>query len=604
MNRIARLFLCGWVSISLSALASAQNITYQGLLTTNGSPVSGLVDFQFTLWNAASDGSQVAATTPSVLPITVTNGLFTAALDFGAGAFPGATRYLQIQVRMGAAPFQTLTARQPITSTPYAVTAQQLSGTLPTSQLTGTYTGNGGGLMNVNATTLNGIPSTGFWLTNGNWNANPTNGAFIGTRDTLPFDLWVDGRRALRLEPAFGNPNLIGGYFRNSVTNNAYGATIGGGGDLGEANVIGESFAMIPGGHGNAANGRGAIAAGGYNYASGNYSVAMGMGCQAGGSSGVSLGFYCNAERGYSIALGEQNLASGAGATAIGSHNTAGNHGATALGSFCVANGERSFAAGSRAQALHDGSFVWSDYSGGDFVSTGMYQFLVHAIGGVGINTASPRADLHLYSDNNPATFRIQSTGTPGFGRIEFVSNPQGDVNEWRPAFIQSTDAGGFTGGLAFYVNGTGAGNKFATNEVMRIQNGRVGIGTAAPTSALQVVGTVTATAFNPPSDRNLKENFIPIDPQIVLEKVSRLPISRWNFIGDTTTPHVGPMAQDFYAAFGVGTDDKHIATVDADGVALAAIQGLNQKLEQKEAEIAALQARLDRLEKLFAAAK
>jgi hypothetical protein len=88
-----------------------------------------------------------------------------------------------------------------------------------------------------------------------------------------------------------------------------------------------------------------------------------------------------------------------------------------------------------------------------------------------------------------------------------------------------------------------------------------------------------------------------------VLEKVAALPISRWNFKGDTATPHVGPMAQDFHAAFRLGTDERHIATVDADGVALAAIQGLNQKLEetvrQKDERITELEARLARLEEI-----
>jgi len=50
--------------------------------------------------------------------------------------------------------------------------------------------------------------------------------------------------------------------------------------------------------------------------------------------------------------------------------------------------------------------------------------------------------------------------------------------------------------------------------------------------------------------------------------------------------PHIGPVAQDFYGAFQVGVDDKHISMVDADGVALAAIQGLNQKLERENAEL------------------
>ena len=88
---------------------------------------------------------------------------------------------------------------------------------------------------------------------------------------------------------------------------------------------------------------------------------------------------------------------------------------------------------------------------------------------------------------------------------------------------------------------------------------------------------------FSPMSDRNVKENFKPVDPRAVLEKVGRLPVTEWNLISQPTSiRHIGPMAQDFQAAFGVGEDDKHISTSDADGVALAAIQGLNQKLEDR----------------------
>ena len=91
-----------------------------------------------------------------------------------------------------------------------------------------------------------------------------------------------------------------------------------------------------------------------------------------------------------------------------------------------------------------------------------------------------------------------------------------------------------------------------------------------------------TPGAFVSASDRNVKENFAPVQPREMLEKVIALPLSSWNYKADTATRHVGPMAQDFYAAFGVGPGDKHIATVDADGVALAAIQGLNQKVEDR----------------------
>ena len=105
-------------------------------------------------------------------------------------------------------------------------------------------------------------------------------------------------------------------------------------------------------------------------------------------------------------------------------------------------------------------------------------------------------------------------------------------------------------------------------------------------------------------SDRNLKTNFSSVNSLDILEKVVRLPISRWNYKSDrSSVRHVGPMAQDFRAAFKLnGNDDKHISTVDEGGVALAAIQGLNTKLEAQNAKLraslAALEARLSKLER------
>lgn len=151
-------------------------------------------------------------------------------------------------------------------------------------------------------------------------------------------------------------------------------------------------------------------------------------------------------------------------------------------------------------------------------------------------------------------------------------------------------------------------GLDFYTGNTLRLRivnDGFVGIGTNNPQQALHVVGNIVATGtVTGSSDRNAKERFTPVNPREVLEKVSELPISRWNYKNESEVTHLGPMAQDFYTAFEVGLDDKHISMVDADGVALAAIQGLNQKLaeelKRRDAENAQLRQRLETLEKLM----
>ena len=97
-------------------------------------------------------------------------------------------------------------------------------------------------------------------------------------------------------------------------------------------------------------------------------------------------------------------------------------------------------------------------------------------------------------------------------------------------------------------------------------------------------------------SDRNAKTAVQPVDAREVLKKVAALPLNTWQYKAqEAKYRHMGPMAQDFYAAFQLGETDKGIDTVDADGVALAAIQGLNELLAEKDAKTAA---RLDEKER------
>jgi hypothetical protein len=116
-----------------------------------------------------------------------------------------------------------------------------------------------------------------------------------------------------------------------------------------------------------------------------------------------------------------------------------------------------------------------------------------------------------------------------------------------------------------------------------------------ATSSGVTVYGT-----FNNSSDRNAKQDFAPVSAANILDKVLQLPLSEWSYKTDASTRHIGPMGQDFYSTFKIGTDEKHIAPIDEGGVALAAIQGLNQKLEQKDTELQALKQRLEKLEQLL----
>jgi len=106
-------------------------------------------------------------------------------------------------------------------------------------------------------------------------------------------------------------------------------------------------------------------------------------------------------------------------------------------------------------------------------------------------------------------------------------------------------------------------------------------------------------------SDRDTKTAFDVIDPQSILQNVADMPITRWRFQGEADeVRHIGPMAQDFRAAFGLGHDDKSISMLDAQGVAFAAIQGLHhetqglhQAMQEKDREISDLRRKLQAIE-------
>ena len=92
-------------------------------------------------------------------------------------------------------------------------------------------------------------------------------------------------------------------------------------------------------------------------------------------------------------------------------------------------------------------------------------------------------------------------------------------------------------------------------------------------------------------SDRNEKTQIESVDTADILTRIASLDISEWSYLDTPGERHIGPMAQDFYAAFGLGRDNKHIATLDSSGVALAGIQALiveNRLLRERIVELEA----------------
>ena len=256
---------------------------------------------------------------------------------------------------------------------------------------------------------------------------------FLGTTDEVELRFKVNNLVAMRYQPNASVPNILGGYFGNR--------TIAGG----WANAIQNDQATIAGGEMN--------------------TISAGFGALGGG-------------RENSIQLGADygSIPGGFGNTVAGGY---------------------SFAAGHRAQANHQGAFVWSDRQDYPFTSTANNEFSVRATGGARFVSA------------------IGTEGTPTSG-------------------VRLEPGGGSWASL---------------------------------------------------SDRGAKTNVQAVDARVLLERLARLPISTWNYRSqDASVRHIGPMAQDFAAAFHVGEADTHITTVDADGVALAAIQGLNEVVQARPA--------------------
>lgn len=389
-----------------------------------------------------------------------------------------------------------------------------------------------------------------YWKQSGNGGTTPA-ANFLGTIDNQPLEFRVNGARALRLEPTGGTPNVLAGLNTNSVTAGVVGATVAGGGKTAETNRVTDDYGTVGGGRNNQAGNN----TGSTDDAS-DATVAGGVGNVAGGFSTTVVGGYFNRAVGnYAFAGGGfSNLADGQSATVVGGFEnivslTGGSYGTVIGGrSNKIYRGYSTIGGGQDNKIGTPGTEVL-----GDAFSTipGGYKNQIKASYGFAAGREASIGEGHdgvfLFADNTPLSF------------ASTVANE-------------------------FAVRSTG-GARFVT---------------AVDGSGVPLAGVTLAAgggSWNTLSDRAAKANFAAVNAREVLDKLASLSIARWSYRTQDGVRHIGPVAQDFFAAFGVGEDDRHISTVDADGVALAAIKGLYEIVREKDKELAAQQKRMDELE-------
>lgn len=186
--------------------------------------------------------------------------------------------------------------------------------------------------------------------------------------------------------------------------------------------------------------------------------------------------------------------------------------------------------------------------------------------GNFGVGTSSPTAKFDLVGTSSMSATLAFSGNT---------SSPKIDILNGNSLGVRTS--GGGTAGL--------------TEKFTVLNNGNVGIGTTNPTlGPLEMASGAYVTSggtWTNSSDRNLKTNFSDINVEDVLQKITLLPLTEWNYINENNyARHIGPMAQDFHRIFGLGNNDKSISTIDPSGVALAGIQGLHSKFENLESKV------------------
>jgi hypothetical protein len=510
---------------SLPAHAQTSAFTYQGRITDGVSAANGPYDLQFALFTLSSGGAQVGGTLTQA-SVTVSNGTFTVQLDFG-DVFPGVDRFLEIRIKKPAEGlYTTLTPRQRITSAPYAVRALSAS-TLPASAGNNIITAINDAAtgITINENRLS-ISTTGFVRINPvSQQVSPSD--FANGSDPL-LDLRGTHNDGAAYVSDFkflhSGGFVMSGYARDVGNTTGCASFI-------PATGAGTRFMWHPC-RGSVRFGRAPIGPGSttwddanmddFTFAGGNQVIASDYGAFAYGDQvtvsstvGVGFGSGVTVSGTAGFSAGASNVCSGFTCVAIGYSLRATGQGSVALGYRTAAAGDYTVALGHRAATCSLGA---------DGMCVAGTERRGSFVWGDEVTTFTSVADhLQSQADNE---FRIRAKGGVRL-RVSAAANN----------------------------NTPGAG-------------GNVGCDL-----------TVAVPSWTCASSRDVKENFADVDGESVLRNLRRMPVSTFSYTGDSgKTRHLGPVAEDFYAAFALGDSDKSINAQNMAGVSLAAVKALEDR--------------------------
>jgi hypothetical protein len=539
MKRISLLLLPCLILLifKLSAPAQRTAFTYQGRLTEGDAWANGTYDFQFSLFSSPSSGTSLFAFSTNNVPVS--NGLFTVTLDFGESAFPAADRWLEIAVRAdGALGFVTVSPRQPVTSTPYAIRALS-AGSVPSGAITSAMLADGA----VTAQKL--APRAVSYL--GAPDGSPTNALVVNASGLVGIGT-NDPRAGLDISasaPILSARRLF--QVRDetaSYTNLATARSLA---------AFGNLLAVLGG-------------------ADDGVTVLSVSSPQ----SPILRSQFREGDGGFTNLRGALGLAMRTNLLAVAAFVD------NAVTLVSLTNPSSPV----RLAELRDSVSGWNELSGARAV----------AISGNLMAIAAQTDNAVTLAD---------------------ISNPLAPVKR-----AEMKDGVGGFANLAGAYSVTISGNLLAIGARLdrtvtlvdisdpanplkqaELTDGLGGYDNLQAIAGIAFSGQLLAiTAWAAISDRDAKKNFQALKGKEILEKLATLPIQRWNYKweSDHDVPHIGPVAQDFKAAFYPGRDDRTITTLEFDGVALAAIQGLNQKVEELKRQNQQLQQRLQKLEALL----